>query len=128
MRDAVAEMLRCVSPARYNRRTATADTELHGNRISKGDAVAINHTVANADPHKFPDPFRFDIRRKPSETLAFSVGPHVCLGHAVARLQARIAFEELLGRYPNIELTGDAQYKPTLVTVLIERLPVTCRR
>ena len=65
LRPAVSEMLRCVTPGRYIRRTVMTDTELCGQPLKAGDAVIMNFTVANADPHRFPDPFRFDVERHP---------------------------------------------------------------
>lgn len=125
--DATAEMLRIVTPGRYIRRTATADTTIGGHRIRKGDAVVMNFTVANYDPEMFTEPLKFDIDRRPSPLLAFSYGPHHCVGAAVARLELRIAFEELLARFPNIEARGPAVYRPSLATVVAESIPVAFR-
>jgi cytochrome P450 len=127
IRQTVAEMLRMISPGRYIRRTATADTEIGGHQIAKGDMVAMNFTVANFDPELFEDPLRFDIDRKPSETAAFSYGLHRCLGMSVALLESRIAFEELFARFPDIELCGKTVVRPTTATVVVERVPVVLR-
>jgi cytochrome P450 len=124
VRPAVAEMLRVVTPGRYIRRTATADTELGGHPIAEGDPVVMNFTVANFDPALFEDPLRFDIDRRPNEALAFSYGPHRCVGMSVARMEATIAFEELLARFPNTELRGEVEYRPSLATAVCERMPV----
>jgi cytochrome P450 len=125
---AVAEMLRVLTPGRYIRRTATADTELAGHRIKQGDAVAMNFTVANYDPAMFPDPLRFDIDRNPNDALAFSYGPHRCIGMSVARLESQIAFEELLRRYPGTVALGPAAVRPSTATAVIESLPVSFNR
>ena len=127
VRPAVAEMLRVITPGRYIRRTATADTELAGHRIRQGDAVVMNFTVANHDPEMFEDPLRFDLDRDPNPTLAFSYGPHRCVGMAVARMEAVAAFEELLARFPAIEGRGPAVYRPSLATAVVESLPVVFR-
>lgn len=124
IRPAVAEMLRIVTPGRYIRRTAVTDTQIGGHRIRQGDAVVMNFTVANFDPDSFDDPLSFDITRNPSEALAFSWGPHRCIGSPVALLEARIAFEELLSRYPRIEARGPALFRPSLATAVVEELPV----
>jgi cytochrome P450 len=124
VRPAVAEMLRVITPGRYIRRTATEDVELGGCEIRAGDAVVMNFTVANHDPLMFDDPLRFDIDRRPNETLAFSYGPHRCVGMAVARTQSVIAFERLLQRFPRIEQRGPAIYRPSLATAVVESLPV----
>lgn len=125
IKDATAEMLRVVTPGRYIRRTATADTVIGGRRIRAGDAVVMNFTVANYDPGTFDDPLRFDIDRRPSDMLAFSWGPHRCIGAAVAQVEIRVAFEELLARFPDIEARGSAVYRPSLATVVAESVPVT---
>jgi cholest-4-en-3-one 26-monooxygenase len=126
-RDAVAEMLRIVTPGRYIRRTATADTVVGGHQIREGDAVVMNFTVANYDPAMFGDPLRFDIDRRPSDALAFSWGPHRCIGASVAQVEIRVAFEELLLRFPNIEARGPARFRPSLATVVTESIPVIFR-
>ena len=127
IRPAVAEMLRIVTPGRYIRRTATEDAEIGGHRVRKGEAVVMNFTVANFDPATFDDPLAFDITRNPSEALAFSWGPHRCIGSPVALLEARIAFEEILARFPNIESRGPATFRSSLATAVVEELPVLFR-
>jgi cytochrome P450 len=124
VKPAVAEMLRIVTPGRYIRRTATADVEIGGHRIAEGDAVVMNFTVANYDPAMFEDPLRFDIDRNPNDALAFSYGPHRCVGMSVARLESMIAFEELLARFPAIELAGEPVFRPSLATAVVESCPV----
>ncbi|HEX3612654.1 MAG TPA: cytochrome P450 [Sporichthyaceae bacterium] len=125
IRPAVAEMLRVITPGRYIRRTATADTEIGGHPIRAGDALVMNFTVANFDPAMFDDPLCFDITRRPSEALAFSWGPHKCIGAAVALVETRIAFEEMLFRFPGITARGPAVIRPSLATVVVESMPVS---
>ncbi|HZZ50380.1 MAG TPA: cytochrome P450 [Pseudonocardia sp.] len=127
IKAAVAEMLRVITPGRYIRRTATAETIVGGQRIRRGDAVVMNFTVANYDPVMFEDPLTFDIDRRPSDTLVFSWGPHRCIGSAVALLEVRVAFEELLARFPRIEARGPAAFRPSLATVVTESVPVSFR-
>jgi cytochrome P450 len=127
VRPAVAEMLRIVTPGRYIRRTATEDAEIGGHPVHAGDAVVMNFTVANYDPALFDDPLRFDIDRRPNDALAFSYGPHRCIGMSVARMESAIAFEELLARFPNVERAGEAVYRPSLATAVCESLPVVFR-
>ena len=122
--QAVAEMLRVLTPGRYIRRTATADTSLGGHPIKQGEAVAMNFTVANYDPAMFEDPLRFDIDRNPNDALAFSYGPHRCIGMSVARLESTIAFEELLRRFPGTIAGGPAVVRPSTATAVVESLPV----
>ena len=67
---------------------------------------------ANRDPAKFDDPFHFDVEREPNEHVAFGFGSHYCLGQALARLELRVMFEQLLTRLPDIELTADPATLP----------------
>ena len=101
---AVEEMLRYCNPLHYFRRTATADTELGGKQIKAGDKVAMMYTSANRDPEVFADPQTFDITRTPNPHLTFGIGGHFCLGVHLARMEARIFFEELLDTFSTIEL------------------------
>ncbi len=102
---AVEEMLRWVSPVVHFRRTATADTEIRGQRIREGDKVVMWYPAANCDEDVFADPDRFDVRRKPNDHLAFGEGQHFCLGAWLARLELRVVFEEVL-LMPDVELAG----------------------
>jgi cytochrome P450 len=122
--QALAEMLRVLTPGRYIRRTATANTELGGQAIEAGEAVVMNFTVANYDPAMFAEPLRFDIDRRPSDALAFSYGPHRCIGLSVARIETAIAFTELLERFPGTVARGPAVFRPSTATAVVESLPV----
>ena len=105
--SAVEEMLRFVSPVIQFRRTATADCELGGQDIKAGDWIVVYYSAGNRDPEVFDHPDRFDITRDPNPHIAFGGGgPHFCLGAALARLELRVMFEELLRRYPEVELAG----------------------
>ena len=107
--SAVEEMLRWVTPVMYFRRTATCDTELRGVKIKENQKVCLYYTSANRDEDVFPDPQRFDVGRTPNEHLAFGGGQHFCLGANLARLEIRVMFEELVRRFPKIELRGPAR-------------------
>jgi cytochrome P450 family 142 subfamily A polypeptide 1 len=102
---AVEEMVRLVSPVQSFGRTATQDTELRGEKIRKGDTVLMLYPAANRDPDEFEDPDAFKIDRDPRH-LAFGVGNHFCLGANLARMEMRVAFEELLRRLPDMEYAG----------------------
>ncbi|MEE9606901.1 MAG: cytochrome P450, partial [Myxococcota bacterium] len=104
--SAVEEMLRWVTPVHYFRRTATRDVELRGQKIREGDRVVLHYTSANFDEEVFADPFRFDVRRDPNPHLAFGFGEHFCLGARLARLEARVFFEEFFRRFAGVELSG----------------------
>jgi cytochrome P450 family 142 subfamily A polypeptide 1 len=103
----VEELLRWVSPIKNMARTLTRDVELHGQTLHTGDQVVLMYPAANRDPAIFPDPDRFDVRRYPNPHLAFGFGPHFCMGASLARVELRVMFSELLGRLPDLHLTGD---------------------
>jgi cytochrome P450 len=121
---AVEEILRFANPLHYFRRTATADTELGGQRIRAGDKVAMYYTSANRDETVFPDSQRFDIRRRPNPHLTFGIAEHYCLGVHLARLEGRVFFEELLGRFSQIELTGPPVRVRSNLNNALKSLPV----
>jgi cytochrome P450 len=95
---AVEELLRHDAPTQNLRRTTTRDVELHGTTIPKGDKVVLIFGAANRDPRAFPDPDRFDVRRRSQGHLAFGHGAHFCLGAALARMEARVAIGALYER------------------------------
>ncbi|HEX4190945.1 MAG TPA: cytochrome P450 [Marmoricola sp.] len=100
---AIAEFLRVESPVQGLARATTADVTLHGVTIPAGEKVMMLYGAANRDPREFgPDADRLDVRREAGRHLAFSSGPHFCIGNHLARLQARVALTELLARYPRI--------------------------
>ncbi|MEZ5309169.1 MAG: cytochrome P450 [Microthrixaceae bacterium] len=103
--DALEELLRLTCPVQGLARTTTTDVELHGRVIPVGKKVMLLYASANRDPREFGDDAEeLDIRRQPRQILSFSSGAHHCLGAAAARLQGRVALEEILGRFPNYEL------------------------
>jgi cytochrome P450 len=104
---AVEEILRYENPLHYFRRTATADSVLHGTEIRAGEKVLMYYTSANRDETVFTDPHRFDIHRSPNPHLSFGIGEHFCLGAHLARLEGKLFFEEVLSTFSTIELTGD---------------------
>jgi cytochrome P450 len=123
--DAVEEMLRVVSPVLAMCRTATADTEIHGQPIAAGDYIALLYASANRDEDIWPDPDRFDVqRRQPRPHVAFGFGPHVCLGANLARMEARVVFEELLRAFPDFEVTGPAVRGRSTLVAIVRELPV----
>ncbi len=103
---AIDEMLRYHPPVLHFRRTAMRDVELRGARIADGDKVTVWYVSANRDEEVFPDADRFDVGRTPNDHLSFGFGPHFCLGAALAHLEARVMFEELFQRLPDVALAG----------------------
>lgn len=125
---AVEEMLRFCNPLHYFRRTATRDTELGGKQIRQGDKVAMIYTAANRDPEVFEDPQTFNIHRSPNPHLSFGIGGHFCLGVHLARLEAKIFFEELLDTFSTIELAGEPARIRSNLNNGLKRLPVRLAR
>jgi linalool 8-monooxygenase len=104
--QAVREMVRYASPVMHMRRTATADTELAGQRIAKGDKVVLWYISGNRDEAVFEHPDRFDITRGNVPHIGFGTGQHVCVGWRLAELQLRVAFGQLAARVRRIEQIG----------------------
>ena len=112
--SAVEELLRLTSPVQGLARTTTADVEVRGETIPAGRKVLLLFGSANRDDRRFgPTASELDVRRDPKPILSFGYGAHHCLGAAVARLQARVALEELLIRCPRFTVDGAAgQFAP----------------
>jgi cytochrome P450 len=103
----VSEIIRYVTPVIHMRRTAKEDSELGGKTIKKGDKVVIWYISGNRDPEAIDDPDNFIIdRARPRQHLSFGFGIHRCVGNRLAELQLRILWEEILPRYPVIEVMG----------------------
>ena len=122
---AVEELLRYDSPVQMTSRIATEDVDVDGAVIPKGASIIVVIGGANRDPDVFDEPDRLRIGRPDaSRHLSFSLGIHHCLGATLARLEARIAIEELTRRYPTLELAGTPARRPLLVLRGFERVPV----
>jgi cytochrome P450 len=122
--SAVEEMLRYANPLHYFRRTATQDSTLHGVRIGNGQKVAMYYSSANRDEDVFDQPDRFDVRRNPNPHLSFGIATHFCLGVHLARLEGRVFFEELLTRFPRIELDGPIVRTRSNLNNALKSMPV----
>jgi cytochrome P450 family 142 subfamily A polypeptide 1 len=110
--SAVEEMVRMVSPVHSFSRTVLADTEIRGQRIAKGQSVLMVYPSANRDADVYDDPDTFRVDRNPTH-LGFGVGTHFCLGANLARMEMRVAFEQLLRRLPDMEYSaGGPVIKP----------------
>ena len=103
---AVEELLRFESPLQLNNRVTTAGITIGGRSFPAGTFITLGVGAANRDPAQFPDPDRLDVGRKPNRHVAFGHGDHACAGMNVARLEARIAINGLLARFPGIERAG----------------------
>jgi cytochrome P450 len=111
---AVEEMLRCETPAQALPRVARREVSLHGRTLPAGSLVRLVWAAANRDPREFADPERFDVTRQIPRHLAFGQGIHFCLGANLARLEARVAFEELLARIPEYRLRERPRWRTSI--------------
>jgi cytochrome P450 len=121
---AVEEMIRWVSPVMHMARWATRDAEIAGQAIKQGERVVMWYPSVNRDESVFPDGDVFNITRTPNEHLAFGIGEHFCLGAGFARLELRVMFEELLTRFPDIQLDGPPERLRSNFIGGIKHLPV----
>jgi cytochrome P450 len=104
--QAIEEVLRFESPVIGLARTTTREVDVRGTWIPAGARIQMNYAAANRDDRAFVDADRFDIDRTDQRHLAFGHGIHFCLGAALARLEARVALEELIGRFPEHRVLG----------------------
>jgi cytochrome P450 len=123
--DAIEELLRYEAPSPVQARTLTADVEHHNHLVTAGSIVLLLNASANRDERQFPEPDRFDIHRTIRRHLSFGYGLHFCLGAHLARLEARIALEEVLKRFPSWEIDSERAIRAQTSTVRgWESLPV----
>lgn len=101
---AIEEVMRFDGPTQMQARTLTRDVELHGVTMKEGDKVAILFIAANRDERHYENAGTFDILRNPRDHIGFGFGAHACVGAALARLEAKIAFEEILKVMPEYTL------------------------
>jgi cytochrome P450 family 142 subfamily A polypeptide 1 len=104
---ATEEMLRWVTPIKNMNRVATRDVELHGRVIKAGQNVLLLYPSANRDETVFVEPDTFDIRRRPNDHVAFGFGPHLCLGHRLARAEVAGMVDRLIHRLGDLQPVGD---------------------
>ncbi len=122
--DLVSEGLRWTSPVKQFVRQATRDVELRGRQIRRGDQLALLYPSANRDEDVFDDPDIFRHDRRPNPHVAFGHGPHMCIGHQLARLELRVILEELLPRIESIEITGERRFVHSNFVGGLKNLPV----
>ena len=124
--DAVEEMLRWDAPSHYQGRWSTAEVTLHDTTIPADSRVILVTGAANHDERVYDDPERFDIHRRIDTTVSFGYGVHFCLGASLARLETRVAFDELLNRFPEygIDESGIERMRSSNVRGL-SKLPIT---
>jgi cholest-4-en-3-one 26-monooxygenase len=127
--SAIEELLRYVTPVMYFSRQAAEDTEVGAQKIPEGDRVVLSYVSANRDERAFDAPDDLDLGRTPNDHVAFGAGgPHFCLGASLARIEARIMFEQIVTRFQGLEPDGDPDGMPRVRSNLIDgfaELPIT---
>ncbi len=115
MPSAVEELLRYESPSQHTARLAPAGAVLGGKEIPENAAVIAVMGAGNRDPERFPDPDRVELGREDNRHLAFGWASHFCFGAPLARMEGQIAFETLLGRFPELSVADEAiSWRPNL--------------
>ena len=114
IRSAVEELLRYESPVQFTARVLKEDIEVCGQRIPKRWSILCMLGAANRDPKQFKEPNQLNLKRLNNQHLAFSAGPHFCIGSQLARLEGQIAIQNLVQRFPKMKLTGPRpEWAPT---------------
>jgi cytochrome P450 len=126
---AVEEILRIHPPSQYQGRFSAEDRELEGGTVEAGFPVLLVTGAATRDPRAFDDPDAFDIDRPPSVAIGFGHGIHSCLGAALARMESRIAIEELARRFDRLEVDASGLRRVHMSNVAgYKNVPVTAVR
>ncbi|GIQ76166.1 cytochrome P450 [Bradyrhizobium sp. RD5-C2] len=120
----VDESIRWMTPVKHFMRSATADTELGGRKIAKGDWLMLCYASGNRDEDVFEEPDRFRSDRKPNRHVAFGYGAHLCLGQYLAKLEMRILFEELLPHLKSLSLDGEVKMTQAYFVSGPKKLPI----
>ncbi|HUJ45500.1 MAG TPA: cytochrome P450 [Rhizomicrobium sp.] len=120
----VDEAVRWTTPVKHFMRSATADTELRGRKIAKGDWLMLCYASGNRDEEIFEDPYVFRADRNPNRHLSFGYGAHLCLGQHLAKMEMRILFEELLPHLKSIELAGEPANSESVFVSGPKRVPI----
>ena len=123
---AIEESLRLRAVIHYHPRVVTRDVEFEGCRLRPGDLVLPLFAAANLDARQFPRPDDFDIRRSPNRHFGFGHGIHLCLGASLARLEARIAVEQLLERFPTLarDRVHQLEMRPSSFVYSLKNCPI----
>ncbi|MEZ5143461.1 MAG: cytochrome P450 [Acidimicrobiales bacterium] len=128
LRNAIEELLRFEPTGPHIARCTARDVECHGETVPAGSAMLLLVGAANRDPRHYPDPDRFDIHRDLTNHLTFGYGLHFCLGAALARLEGRVALDEVLSRFPDWEVDEDEMVMaPTSTVRGWQSMPVRIR-
>ena len=120
----VDESIRWTTPVKHFMRSATADTELGGRHIAKGDWLMLCYPSGNRDEAVFDEPQAFRVDRRPNRHLAFGYGAHLCLGQHLAKMEMRILWEELLPRLTSVAFDGEPTFAQAIFVGGPKRVPI----
>ena len=120
----VEEVIRWVTPLNNMFRRVLRDDHIGGQPVREGDRVMLAYPSANRDEAVFDDPYRFDIRRSPNPHLAFGQGTHFCVGANLARLELRLLFTALTGRWTNLRPLAAPDLEPNIFATAVRRFEV----
>lgn len=124
LRSGIEELLRFVGPIQLTQRIAMREVRLGDATIAAGEGIGLMLAAANRDPERFADPDRLDVGREDNQHIAFSAGPHFCLGAPLARLEAQIMLGGLLDHMPGLELVREPEWRQTFVIRGLKELHV----
>jgi cholest-4-en-3-one 26-monooxygenase len=124
---AVDELIRYVSPVLGFIRTVTRPHEYRNTQLAEGDRVLMLYPSANRDDRVFDQPDQLDLQRDPNPHLAFGIGPHFCLGANLARMEVKTVFQELLARFPDMQIDADAPLDrgQSSLVIALQHLPAS---
>jgi cytochrome P450 len=122
--SAVEEIVRWTTPVIQFARTASADTEIRGQKIRAGESLCLFYPSANRDEEVFERPFEFNISRNPNPHVAFGIGEHFCLGANLARLELKVIFSQLVERLDHVELAGSIERLRSSFVGGIKHMPI----
>ena len=122
--SAVEEIVRWTTPVIQFARTASADTEIRGQKIRAGESMCLFYPTGNRDEEVFERPFEFNISRNPNPHVAFGIGEHFCLGANLARLELKVIFSQLAERLDHAELAGPIERLRSSFVGGIKHMPI----
>lgn len=121
----IDESIRWATPVKNFMRSAAEDCVISGQPVKKGDWLMLCYASANRDESVFAKANSFDIDRQPNKHVAFGFGPHLCLGQALAKMEMRILWEEIIPRLKSVRLNGEAQFSESFFANGLKKLPIT---
>lgn len=121
----IDECIRWATPVKSFMRSVAEDTEIRGQSVKKGDWLMLCYASANRDEEVFENANTFDIDRKPNKHMAFGYGAHLCLGQALAKMEMRILWEEIIPKLKSVKLAGEAQLSESFFANGLKKLPIS---